>query len=111
MADNISDKYLACRVDSHSKVSSSIGLIADMDVDPDIRSISGAWAVKTRRCRNRCGVVWFEVIGKDGEVLFETGADYSRAPDYLVKGVGRLTRADRNRLRLEQVQRAIESGS
>jgi hypothetical protein len=108
LADQIPDKYLACRVDNHAKVPSSIGRIADMDVNERLLDIVGAMFVKTRRCRNRCGVVWFEVVDKDGRVLWESGADYTRAPDYLVKGLGRLKRSDRDRLRLEQIQRAIE---
>ena len=110
LADSIPDKYLACRVDSHSKVPSSIGLIADMDLSEEILELDGAMYVKTRRCRNRCGVVWFEVVNKQGTIIWESGADYSHAPGYLTKGLGRLRRADKDRLRLEQIQRAIEKG-
>lgn len=110
MADSISDRHLACRVDNHSKVPSSIGKIADMDVDDDVRNITGSYAIKTLRCRNRCGVVWFQVLSKEGQILWETGADYSQAPGYLVHGLGRLTRDDRDRLRKEQIERALERG-
>lgn len=108
-ADNVPDKYLACRVDSHARIPSSIGRIADMDLDPSFSQLKRVGTyMKTLRCRNKCGITWQQVIDDKGAVLWESGPRYASAPGYLTKGMGRFTKEYRNRLRLEQIQRAIE---
>jgi hypothetical protein len=110
-ADQIPDKYLACRVDSHSRVPSSIGLIADMNLDASFSELKRVGTfMKTLRCRNKCGITWQQVVDSNGAILWESGPRYTGAPGYLTKGMGRFTKEYRNRLRLEQLQRAIENG-
>jgi hypothetical protein len=101
LAQKIKDTHLTCRVDSHSRYVTSYAPVADNDY-------ADAVLIKTLHCRNRCGVTWTQVLDKNGHVLWETGASYTKAKGYLVRGVGRLKREDRDRLRLEQAQRWIE---
>lgn len=111
LAQKLNDAHLTCRVDSHSRQSTSIGPIADVSIDKyGIPNVKGGVILKTLRCRNRCGVKWTQILDRTGKVLWETNADYRDAPGYLVKGVGRLKRADRDRLRLEQATRWMEQG-
>lgn len=109
-ADRVPDKYLACRVNQHSRdpVPSSSGLIKDMVVHESLENISGATWVKTMRCRNRCGIVWLQICDEKGAVLWDSGPDYSRAPGYLTRGLGRFTKEYRDRLRLEEMTRMYE---
>lgn len=120
MADKIKDTHLECRVHMHSRYSASVAEIASAGrnagkfIDAggvERKAPKDGLYLKTLHCRNRCGVVWTQVLDATGKVLWETGADYHSAPSYLVKGVGRLTREARDRLRLEQAQRWIQKKS
>lgn len=106
-ADRVPDRYLACRVNGHSRTSSSIGEIADMDVHESIKEIRGGTFLKTMRCRNRCGITWTSVLDDTGRILWETGPNYGRAPGYLTRGMGRFTREYKDRLRLEEALRRV----
>lgn len=117
MADKIKDSHLECRVHAHSRYSASVAEIAGAGrnagkfIDAggtERKAPKDGIFLKTIHCRNRCGVVWTQVLSAAGRVLWETGASYAGAPGYLVKGTGRLSREDRDRLRLEQAQRWIE---
>jgi hypothetical protein len=117
MADKIKDPHLECRVHMHSRYSASVSKIsgtgrnAGLFIDAtgtERKAPKQGLFLKTLHCRNRCGVVWTQVLDATGKVLWETGADYHSAPGYLVKGVGRLSRESRDRLRLEQAQRWID---
>lgn len=109
-ADEIKTNYLECRVHGHSRTSSSVGMIADVETYGLHREQGARYALKTLRCRNRCGVTWAQIINFDtGEIVSDHGPDYSRAPLYLAKGLGRLVKNDRNRLRLEQLHRWLEA--
>jgi len=105
--EQIKTNYLECRVHGHSRVASSAGRIADEESEglpPGIEYI-----LKTMRCRNRCGIIWREVLNADtGEVVNYAVPDYTKAPYYLTKGMGRLTKTDRGRLRLEHLARWME---
>lgn len=115
-ADQVPDKYLSCRVDAHSRTPSSIAPIADVaggfeEEFLDALQTEGAYAVKTLRCRNKCGITWQQVTDKSGAIIWESGPRYSSAPGYLTKGMGRFTKDMRNRLRAEQIERALERGN
>lgn len=106
-ADQIKTNYLECRVHGHNRTPSNVQMVDTSELgivstDP--------FALKTMRCRNKCGVIWTQVINMNtGAIAIDGGPDYSRAPLYLAKGLGRLTRDGRNKLRLEQLQRWLEA--
>jgi hypothetical protein len=108
-ADQIKTNYLECRVHGHNRTPSNASVIAAGDLGIVSKD---TYVMKTLRCRNRCGVVWQQVINmRTGEIVIDGGPDYSRAPLYLAKGLGRLAKSDRNILRLEQLKRWMESHS
>jgi hypothetical protein len=109
--DEIKTNYLECRVHGHNRTPSNASVIPHGDMgllaDPNT-----TYVMKTMRCRNKCGVVWQQIINMTtGQVVVDNGPDYSHAPLYLARGLGRLGRSDRDLLRLEQLKRWLEAHS
>jgi hypothetical protein len=51
----------------------------------------------------RCPVIKTRVLDLDGDPIKTPRYDYTQAPEYLVKGMGRLTSQDRAALRLRSI--------
>lgn len=107
--DQIKSNYLECRVHGHNRTPSNAWVVPHDDLGP-LADRSDTYVMKTLRCRNRCGVTWQQVINMTtGAVAIDGGPDYSQAPLYLAKGLGRLGKTDRDLLRLEQLKRWMEA--
>jgi hypothetical protein len=102
-AEQVPEKYLACRAEGqHHRIPGTIEQIKGTEKFPNAR-----WAI-TKRCRNRCGVVWIEFENAKGSVIWKSGPRYAGAPGYPTKGLGRFTVEARDRMRLERNMRYIQ---
>jgi hypothetical protein len=90
-AESLTPEYLMCRVWHHSPEPHDIKLA---DKDDKAKSDGAMWSA-VLRCRNGCGVRWRVVVDGEGFVV-RRRLDYSGAPDYVLKGKGRINTKEGN---------------
>lgn len=82
-AGEIPAAYLYCRVWHHDPEPHNMVLAKGVKKHP-----TAVWDAQLR-CSHGCGVRWVVLVDGDGEVLMRR-LDYSGAPDYVLKGKGRI---------------------
>lgn len=93
-AGEIPKEYLHCRVWHHSPEPHNIVLAKGVTKHP-----TAVWDASLM-CSHGCGVRWKVLVDGAGQVLMRR-LDYSGAPDYVLKGKGRIDKNGNQILRRE----------
>lgn len=93
-AGEIPPEYLYCRVWHHDPAPHNVVLAKDETKHP-----TAVWEARLR-CSHGCGIQWKVLVDAAGEVL-QRKYDDSGAPDYVLKGKGRIDKHGKQILRRE----------
>lgn len=91
-AGEVPPEYLYCRVWHHDPEPHNIVLAKGVEKHP-----TAVWDA-TLRCSHGCGIRWRLLVDGSGEVL-QRKYDDSNAPDYVLKGKGRIDKNGKQILR------------
>lgn len=95
-AMGLKKSHLICRSYSHAKIPSVVRVV-------QLEGSRKKYYEQTLTCRNRCGVKWRILIDMTTGLVLRSQLDYSGAPGYLAKGIGRINAEGRGAIRLQAI--------
>ena len=97
-AHSLKKAHLICRAYGHIPRPSNVNIVT-------MEGSRKRYYEQVLTCRNRCGVKWRLIIDMKTGIQLYRHADYSGAPGYLAKGIGRIGRDGKGAIRLEAITR------